>query len=285
MILAGRPYHVDPEIGHGIDKLALSLGFVVVTEDSICHLAPVQHVKVLDQWTFHARLYRAAAYAAAHPDTELVQLVSFGCGVDAITTDEVQAILENAGVLHPDQDRRDHVPGRSPHPAAQPPGCAGRKELRPVHDKSYVPFTKEMIGEYTILIPDMLPMHFKLIVSVMKTYGYNMELLETTGPYIAETGLRYTHNDTCYPAILVIGQFMDALLSGRYDPHKTALIMFQTGGGAVLPTTSPDPQARPRQDDHARHFLQPGWAGKAPAPGSLLKKLHRMMYAILYGTC
>lgn len=97
MILAGRPYHVDPEIGHGIDKLALSLGFVVVTEDSICHLAPVQHVKVLDQWTFHARLYRAAAYAAAHPDTELVQLVSFGCGVDAITTDEVRDILENAG--------------------------------------------------------------------------------------------------------------------------------------------------------------------------------------------
>lgn len=94
MILAGRPYHIDPEIGHGIDKLASSLGFVVVSEDSICHLAPVQYVKVLDQWTFHARLYRAAAYAAEHEDTELVQLVSFGCGVDAITTDEVRTILE-----------------------------------------------------------------------------------------------------------------------------------------------------------------------------------------------
>ena len=94
MILAGRPYHIDPEIGHGIDKLASSLGFVVVSEDSVCHLTPVQYVHVLDQWTFHARLYRAAAYAAQHPDTELVQLVSFGCGVDAITTDEVRAILE-----------------------------------------------------------------------------------------------------------------------------------------------------------------------------------------------
>lgn len=94
MILAGRPYHIDPEIGHGIDKLASSLGFVVVSEDSVCHLAPVQYVKVLDQWTFHARLYRAAAYAAEHEDTELVQLVSFGCGVDAITTDEVRSILE-----------------------------------------------------------------------------------------------------------------------------------------------------------------------------------------------
>jgi predicted nucleotide-binding protein (sugar kinase/HSP70/actin superfamily) len=94
MILAGRPYHIDPEIGHGIDKLATSLGFVVVSEDSVAHLAPVQYVKVLDQWTFHARLYRAAAYAAEHSDTELVQLVSFGCGVDAITTDEVRSILE-----------------------------------------------------------------------------------------------------------------------------------------------------------------------------------------------
>ncbi len=97
MILAGRPYHIDPEIGHGIDKLAASLGFVVVSEDAVAHLAPVQHVKVLDQWTFHARLYRAAAYAAEHDDTELVQLVSFGCGVDAITTDEVRSILERAG--------------------------------------------------------------------------------------------------------------------------------------------------------------------------------------------
>ena len=97
MILAGRPYHIDPEIGHGIDKLAASLGFAVVSEDSVCHLAEPQRVKVLNQWTYHARLYRAARYAAEHADTQLVQLVSFGCGVDAITTDEVRSILEAAG--------------------------------------------------------------------------------------------------------------------------------------------------------------------------------------------
>jgi len=97
MLLAGRPYHIDPEIGHGIDKLAGSLGFVVVSEDSICHIPPVQKVKVLDQWTFHSRLYRAARYAADNEDVELVQLVSFGCGLDAITTDEVRAILEDSG--------------------------------------------------------------------------------------------------------------------------------------------------------------------------------------------
>ncbi len=100
MILAGRPYHIDPEIGHGIDKLANQLGFVVVSEDSVYHLAGAQKVNVLNQWTYHSRLYRAARYAAEHPDTELVQLVSFGCGVDAITTDEVRDILEAAGKLY-----------------------------------------------------------------------------------------------------------------------------------------------------------------------------------------
>ena len=100
MILAGRPYHIDPEIGHGIDKLASSLGFVVVSEDSVCHLADPVPVHVLNQWTYHARLYRAARYACGHPDVQLVQLVSFGCGVDAITTDEVRRILEEAGKLY-----------------------------------------------------------------------------------------------------------------------------------------------------------------------------------------
>ncbi len=97
MILAGRPYHIDEEICHGVDKLAESLGFVVVSEDSVAHLAEAPHVRVLNQWTYHSRLYKAAAYAVAHPDTELVQLVSFGCGVDAITTDEVRRILEEGG--------------------------------------------------------------------------------------------------------------------------------------------------------------------------------------------
>ena len=97
MILAGRPYHADPEIGHGIDKLAQSLGFVVVSEDSVCHLEKPKRVSVLNQWTYHARLYRAAQFATHNSDVQLVQLVSFGCGIDAITTDEVRSILESAG--------------------------------------------------------------------------------------------------------------------------------------------------------------------------------------------
>lgn len=98
-------------------------------------------------------------------------------------------------------------------------------------ERAYVAFTREMKKEYTILVPTMLPMHFELMVSFLRACGYKAELLRAAGPEIAETGLRYVHNDTCYPAILVIGQFLDALRSGKYDPHKTALILFQTGGG------------------------------------------------------
>lgn len=98
-------------------------------------------------------------------------------------------------------------------------------------EQSYIPFTMEMKKDYTILVPTMLPMHFKMILAVMRNYGYKMELLETSGPEIAQTGLKYVHNDTCYPAILVIGQFINAIQSGKYDPNKVALILFQTGGG------------------------------------------------------
>ena len=97
--------------------------------------------------------------------------------------------------------------------------------------QKYIPFTKEMKKDYKLLIPNMLPVHFRLIVRVLRNYGFDAELLETTGAHIGEMGLRYVHNDTCYPAILVIGQFLDAIKSGKYDPRKTALVLFQTGGG------------------------------------------------------
>ncbi len=97
--------------------------------------------------------------------------------------------------------------------------------------QQYIEFTQEMKKTHTILIPNMLPIHFKLIKRILENDGYKIELLETTGPHIAETGLKYVHNDTCYPAVVVIGQLLDALFSGKYDPHTTALMLFQTGGG------------------------------------------------------
>lgn len=155
-----------------------------------------------------------------------------------------------------------------------------------MHDTSFVPFTKEMKKDYTILVPNMLPYHFKLIVSVMKTYGYKVELLETDGPQIAETGLKYTHNDTCYPAILVIGQFIDALKSGKYDPHKTALIMFQTGGGCRASNyISLIRKALVKAGMEYIPVISFNMLGLEKHPGFKLgfRIIHALMYSILYG--
>ena len=100
IVLAGRPYHIDPEINHGIHKLIGSLGLAVITEDSVAHLAQTPELQALNQWTYHSRMYRAAQYVTTQPDMQLVQLVSFGCGIDAITTDEVRRILETGGKLY-----------------------------------------------------------------------------------------------------------------------------------------------------------------------------------------
>ena len=100
IVLAGRPYHIDPEINHGIHKLIGSLGLAVITEDSVAHLAQTPELQALNQWTYHSRMYRAAKYVTTQPDMQLVQLVSFGCGIDAITTDEVRRILETGGKLY-----------------------------------------------------------------------------------------------------------------------------------------------------------------------------------------
>ena len=153
-------------------------------------------------------------------------------------------------------------------------------------EKGYVVFTEEMKKTHTILVPNMLPMHFKMISKVMGRSGYRMELLETSGPQIAETGLKYVHNDTCYPAILVIGQFIDALQSGKYDPDRVALILFQTGGGC-----------RASNYIHLlRKALEKAGMGHVPVislslaglekhPGFQLSLnvIMKMMYGVLYG--
>ena len=155
-----------------------------------------------------------------------------------------------------------------------------------MQDKSFVPFTEEMKKDYTILVPNMLPMHFKLMTRIFETYGYHMELLRSSGPNIAETGLKYAHNDICYPAILVVGQMMDALLSGKYDPHKTALIMFQTGGGCRASNyISLIRKALAKAGMEYVPVISFSTAGLEKHPGFrvTVRKLHRLLYAVLYG--
>ena len=100
IVLAGRPYHVDPEVSHGIDQLIARLGPAVLTEDAVSQRGGKPATKVLNQWTYHSRLYAAANYVTTQPDMELVHLVSFGCGLDAITSDETRSILAAAGKLY-----------------------------------------------------------------------------------------------------------------------------------------------------------------------------------------
>ena len=155
-----------------------------------------------------------------------------------------------------------------------------------MQDKSFVPFTEDMKKDYTILVPNMLPMHFKLMLRIFESYGYHMELLQSDGPNIPETGLKYTHNDTCYPAILVVGQMMDALLSGKYDPHKTALIMFQTGGGCRASNyISLIRKALAKAGMEYVPVISFSLAGLEKHPGFrvTVRKLHRLLYAVLYG--
>lgn len=155
-----------------------------------------------------------------------------------------------------------------------------------MQDRSFVPFTEEMKKDYTILVPNMLPIHFKLLISLFRANGYNVELLETNGPQIAETGLKYTHNDTCYPAILVVGQMMDALLSGKYDVNKTALIMFQTGGGCRASNyISLIRKALKKANMEQVPVISLNFYGMENHPGFKLspKILHSMIYAVCYG--
>jgi len=238
IVLAGRPYHVDPEIHHGIPQVITSLGMAVLTEDAIAHLGNLKEpLRVVDQWTYHARLYRAAAYVSDSKKLEVIHLNSFGCGLDSIVVDQVQDIIEQKGKIYTsikidegnnlgaaririrslkaalDERNVDSAP-LIQTPKYRPPGI-----------------TRSMKGDYTILVPQMSPMHFQFFETAARAVGYRLKILESVTPATIDEGLRYVNNDACYPAIIVIGQIIEALKSGEYDLQKTAVMISQTGGG------------------------------------------------------
>ena len=236
IVLAGRPYHMDPEINHGIDTLITSLGLAVLTEDSISNQTEAKRpIRVVDQWMFHSRLYAAADFVGKHDNLELVQLNSFGCGVDAITTDQVEEILRSYGKMYT-LIKIDEVNNLGAVKIRIRSLLASmNKRAKEKLDGNYAInkkiFTKDMRKDYTILIPMMIPIHFELLEPAVNSCGYNMVLLRECTEHTVETGLKYVNNDACYPSILVTGQMIEALESGKYDVNKTALIMSQTGGG------------------------------------------------------
>lgn len=304
IVLAGRPYHVDPEVNHGIPETICALGMVVFSEDSISWLDPAdkpqltaylaegesdpkahdnagfRHVgdrkvtkmplRVMNQWAYHARLYRAANFVSAWPGLELVQLNSFGCGLDAITTDQVSEILadkadvytmlkidevSNLGAakirlrsLKAAVEERERNNARetatfrktgseAPTPGRQvmldavlgTPG-GQRTQATMSNYANRVPFGKDMRRDYTIVVPQMSPIHFRLVEAAVRASGYKFDILEHASKTDVETGLKYVNNDACYPAIMTVGQLVEAIKSGRYDADSTALAISQTGG-------------------------------------------------------
>ena len=240
IVLAGRPYHIDPEINHGIDTLITSLGLCVLTEDSVSDKTEAKRpLRVVDQWVYHARLYAAADFVGKHDCLELIQLNSFGCGVDAVTTDQVEEILSSFNKMYTliKIDEVNNLGAVRIRIRSLIASMKKREQEKVIEkaDGDYglhkKIFTKEMRKDYTILIPQMAPIHFELLEAAVRSCGYNVVLLRECTQKTVETGLKYVNNDACYPSILVTGQMIEALQSGKYDIDKTALIMSQTGGG------------------------------------------------------
>lgn len=238
IVLAGRPYHLDPEINHGIPELITAYGVAVLTEDSVAHLAKVDRPTIVaDQWTYHSRLYAAASYVKQHDNLELIQLNSFGCGLDAVTTDQVSDILNQSNKIYTllKIDEINNL-GAARIRIRSLLSAMKDRERKNIHcvtsDNAHhrVIFTKQMRKEYTILCPQMSPIHFEILLPALTSCGYHLELLPSKSSCV-DYGLKYVNNDACYPSLLVVGQIMEALLSGKYNLNKTAVIITQTGGG------------------------------------------------------
>lgn len=239
IVLAGRPYHIDPEVNHGLPELINSYNIAVLTEDSVSHLHPVERpLNVMDQWMYHSRLYAAANFVKTKDNLDLIQLNSFGCGLDAVTTDQVADILTRSDKIYTSL-KIDEVNNLGAARIRVRSLLAAirvreqREQKRHIEPSSIkkVPFTKEMRKEYTILCPQMSPMHFELLEPAFNASGYKVEVLPNDNKQAVDVGLKYVNNDACYPSLMVVGQIMDAILSGKYDTDKIAVIISQTGGG------------------------------------------------------
>lgn len=239
IVLAGRPYHIDPEVNHGIPELINSYNIAVLTEDSVSHLHPAEHpLNVMDQWMYHSRLYAAANYVKTTENLDLIQLNSFGCGLDAVTTDQVASILNDSDKIYTSL-KIDEVNNLGAARIRVRSLLAAirvrekRHEEREIHSSAItkVPFTKEMRKDYTILCPQMSPIHFELLEPAFRASGYNIEVLPNDNKQAVDVGLKYVNNDACYPSLIVVGQIMEAILSGKYNTDKIAVIISQTGGG------------------------------------------------------
>lgn len=242
IVLAGRPYHIDPEINHGLPELIQSYGLAVLSEDAVRHLGTINRpLRVVDQWTYHSRLYAAASFVSTQPGIELIQINSFGCGLDAVVIDQVKEILETHNRVYT-AIKLDEVNNlgaarirvRSLLAALNDRGrdAIGKQTAELAATRQYQPdFTPEMKKCHTILAPQMSPIHFQFLEAGFRKAGYRLVVAPTPDQTAIDEGLKFVHNDACYPTIIVIGQLLTALKSGLYDLNNTSVMLSQTGGG------------------------------------------------------
>lgn len=297
IVLAGHPYHLDPLVNHGIPSLIESMGAAVVTEDAVAHLAPEpQDLEVVNQWTFHSRLYRAATLVLSSRTAELVQLVSFGCGLDAITSEQIKRLLEPAGKLYTmlKIDEGDTLGAARIRLRSLLAAVEDRRRTRtaiPIslveHTDELKPQAPDMTPGMTLYAPQMAPIHFPVIGGAMRSLGWNVKLLPEVRPEAIELGLRHVNNDACYPAIVVIGQLLDALLHDpTIDKSKSAFLLTQTCGPCRA-TNYPNLLKWALKDLHCEDIPVVCIAGGRIQGAEQLKigikGLHRLMMALLYG--
>lgn len=239
IVLGGKPYHVDPEINHGIPELINTYDYAVLTEDSVSHLMPLKSkLRVVDQWAYNSRIYRAAEKVAKEDNLELIQLNSFGCGLDSVTSDQLIEILSASSKLYTllKIDEGTNL-GAAKIRIRSLKAAIEERDKRTYHPETVITpyqnpaFTKETKKTHTILAPQMAPIHFELIQEAARACGYRLEILSEADQGAIEEGLKYVNNDACYPAILLIGQIVNALKSGKYDLNSISIILSQTGGG------------------------------------------------------
>ncbi len=293
IVLAGRPYHLDPEINHGIPEMINRYGFAVFTEDSISHMAPLpKPLRVVNQWMYHSRLYSAANLVRETDCLNMVQLNSFGCGLDAVTTDQVMELIEETERIYTTL-KIDEVANLGAARIRVRSLIAALDERErnnfcglPAPDRvPHVKFTKAM-KDYTIVAPNMSPIHFTMLQQAMRYAGYNINILPAEDSKATDIGLKYVNNDACYPTVITVGQIIHALQSGKYDLNKTAVMLTQTGGGCRATNYIPLLRKALKESGMGHiPVISLNFVGLDPQPGfkMTLPLLLRMIQAIMYG--
>ncbi|MDF2500067.1 MAG: CoA-substrate-specific enzyme activase [Anaerosporomusa subterranea] len=240
VVLAGRPYHIDPEINHGLPELIQSYGLAVLSEDAVRHLGSIDRpLRVVDQWTYHSRLYAAASFVAREPAIELIQINSFGCGLDAVVMDQVKEILETHNRIYTaiKLDEINNL-GASRIRVRSLLAALNNRDRKSIVKQTaelaatrQTDFIVEMKKCHTILAPQMSPIHFQFLEAGFRNAGHQLVITATSDQSAIEEGLKFVHNDACYPTIIAIGQLLTALKSGKYDLRNTSVLLAQTGGG------------------------------------------------------